>query len=480
MSVHLLLFLTMAIRCRGTKLQHLAMRIANANFGEALKLVGNEKHNQEFAHTGLVHVAAELHLLQGNLEEAEESFRTSMKAIPIDRPDRDGWACRAAGLQALFRNRIETAATCFHRLVEGEFAIDLRLEAQALLAEIFFEAGLLARAQGLVESIAAIAEQEGLVAWHRLAHLLVQEFHWRALLHSFPEAHDDIFWQSIDEPLSLDVAALPTLSADASPGEDVVISLIDSRLEVIGLLRALAMGQRGDHDLLRAKTAQAKRFSRTQHVTAVLEMAMGAIVSHQTQLAAALLEECCAPHASEMVAAAENPNALLRRHLYCLTKLRLQQGRLEDGIALYPRYALVAMHGMRAAYALAKRFSPGHASEYSLVNDEISARLPAKYRRAYHYMLAHVHVYRLAVSEIAAAVGVTERALQIAFRKHLGISPSEVLRRHRMACIREELQAAQGGKVMEIASKFGVQNRSTLTAGYRKYFSEAVSVAAPT
>ena len=74
--------------------------------------------------------------------------------------------------------------------------------------------------------------------------------------------------------------------------------------------------------------------------------------------------------------------------------------------------------------------------------------------------------------------GVTERALQSAFKNSLGATPTEIIRQQRMARIHAALQSggAQSEQgVLDVASKWGVQNRSTLVNGYRRQFNEAPS-----
>jgi transcriptional regulator GlxA family with amidase domain len=74
---------------------------------------------------------------------------------------------------------------------------------------------------------------------------------------------------------------------------------------------------------------------------------------------------------------------------------------------------------------------------------------------------------------VAAHIDVTERALQMAFRKHLGLTPAELIRRHRMEGIRNDLRDSTGaGNVLKTAERWGMSNRSTLAHGYRQLFSE--------
>jgi transcriptional regulator GlxA family with amidase domain len=109
--------------------------------------------------------------------------------------------------------------------------------------------------------------------------------------------------------------------------------------------------------------------------------------------------------------------------------------------------------------------------------DDVSARLPAKYRRAYRYLMDNLDQKDLSVREVASHVGVTERAIQAAFKNHLGLSPSELIRRQRMERIRDDLldDDAPVAGMLEVAKKWGVQHRSTLINGYRRVFHEAPS-----
>jgi AraC-like DNA-binding protein len=78
------------------------------------------------------------------------------------------------------------------------------------------------------------------------------------------------------------------------------------------------------------------------------------------------------------------------------------------------------------------------------------------------------------VQELSAEIGVTERALQIAFKTFLGLSPTEVIRRERMERIRADLLNTDRG-VLDTANKWGVRSRSALVSGYRKQFNEVPS-----
>jgi AraC-like DNA-binding protein len=109
--------------------------------------------------------------------------------------------------------------------------------------------------------------------------------------------------------------------------------------------------------------------------------------------------------------------------------------------------------------------------------DDISARLPGKYRRAYRYQIEHLEQSDLSVREVANHIGVTERALQAAFRTHLGYTPRQLIRNRRMERIRDDLleDDTHASNLLRVANRWGVQHRSTLLNGYRGLFNEAPS-----
>ncbi|WP_395345826.1 hypothetical protein [Variovorax sp. UC122_21] len=82
-------------------------------------------------------------------------------------------------------------------------------------------------------------------------------------------------------------------------------------------------------------------------------------------------------------------------------------------------------------------------------------RLPTRYRRAYQFMLDHLDESTLTIRRVAAHIEVTERALQMAFRTHLG-SPGQLIRQLRMAGLRAELQQSPGREsIAAVAQRWG-------------------------
>lgn len=158
---------------------------------------------------------------------------------------------------------------------------------------------------------------------------------------------------------------------------------------------------------------------------------------------------------------------------YCLAKLHQQQGRHIDALRMYRHHTQHAVQALRS-YAAAGR-TPAFLQQAKPADagDAAKMRLPLRYRRAYQYMMEHLADESLSVRQVAAHIGVTERALQLAFRAHLGVTPAELIRTRRVENIHQELQerGAEAG-VLEVASRWGVKNRSTLVHSYRSRFDE--------
>jgi AraC-like DNA-binding protein len=84
----------------------------------------------------------------------------------------------------------------------------------------------------------------------------------------------------------------------------------------------------------------------------------------------------------------------------------------------------------------------------------------------------------LSVADIAAAAGVTPRAIQLAFRRHLETTPMGYLRQVRLGRVHEELRLAgphDGVTVTEVAGRWGFSGTSRFTSYYREAFGVAPS-----
>ncbi|GAA2254970.1 hypothetical protein GCM10010145_23770 [Streptomyces ruber] len=94
---------------------------------------------------------------------------------------------------------------------------------------------------------------------------------------------------------------------------------------------------------------------------------------------------------------------------------------------------------------------------------------PATLRRAVAYIDEHAHT-DLCVADIAAAVHVSIRTLQCAFRRHLDTTPMRYLRRVRLAHAHAELLAADpttGVTVTAVANRWGFFQPGRFAAAHR-------------
>jgi transcriptional regulator GlxA family with amidase domain len=82
----------------------------------------------------------------------------------------------------------------------------------------------------------------------------------------------------------------------------------------------------------------------------------------------------------------------------------------------------------------------------------------------------------LTIDDLADAVGVSPRALQLTFRRHLNVTPMGYARRVRIAHAHDELAAAgpgAGASVTRIALDWGFANPSRFASYYRAAYGRA-------
>lgn len=100
---------------------------------------------------------------------------------------------------------------------------------------------------------------------------------------------------------------------------------------------------------------------------------------------------------------------------------------------------------------------------------------PKVVREAERYMTLHARAAPT-VSEVAAAVGSSVRALSGAFRRFRGTTPNAFMREERMKGVRADLLAASpGASVKTIAAYWGYCSMGVFSAAYRRRFGELPS-----
>ncbi|HEX2212221.1 MAG TPA: helix-turn-helix transcriptional regulator [Mycobacterium sp.] len=96
---------------------------------------------------------------------------------------------------------------------------------------------------------------------------------------------------------------------------------------------------------------------------------------------------------------------------------------------------------------------------------------PTVLRRATEFI--HENAHRdITLGDIAAAVDLTPRSVQYTFRRHLGTTPLEYLRRVRLDRAHRELKAADPrvDTVMAIAGRWGFTHAGRFSSVYKRTF----------
>lgn len=163
---------------------------------------------------------------------------------------------------------------------------------------------------------------------------------------------------------------------------------------------------------------------------------------------------------------------------YIHSKLAATAGRSGDALRHFSRHAAEAVNHAHsvARRSCSTRFLDGNGALQARLQDADCARLPLRYRRAYEFIVENLHDEALSVSQVACTLGVTERALQMAFRAHLGSTPAEVIRRKRAELVHEAITSQAGAvSLSDLASRHGLKSRATLASNYRARFEHSPS-----
>jgi AraC-like DNA-binding protein len=347
-----------------------------------------------------------------------------------------------------------------------------KVEALCALSMAHLGLGQTARAlEAIDEAGRQACDEEGRGDLTRLVSLLRVELMTHGEIRAHELLRDHVFWQShAGGRTCVEASVQPLAAIDiciAAHGRD---EFVGQRLQH---LRDLLLASYGDSRALAALFGHISRL-RCNGLAGLermarIDTALVAVAQRQADLARTVLEplqgrgaDVSARHRWEMELS------------YCQAKVSTLGGRVDEAMRHYQRYALESMQCVRVESSLVERQQWPSTPPASAVKDDIEMRLPAKYRRAYRYMQEHLDCAELSVREIADDMGVTERALQSAFRSFLGMSPSEVIQRCRVERIRADLlrEDSPGSSVIETAARWGIRNRSTLITSYRKYFRE--------
>lgn len=418
-------------------------------------------------------LCADLMLALGRAEEAEETYRQAVKLAGSEqRGAVRVVSCRSTGFLSLHQHRFATAEACFGRIVVDEAAAPAqKVEALCAVAMARHGLGHQERALQALDDAGelACADDEADLA------MLVSLVRVELMAHKEIRAHellrDHVFWQS------------PGGTRPRHPDAVQPLAAIEICMAAHGRHPLVAARLRHLRDLIRASYGDASaRAALADHITGLRAAGLVAL-EHASRIDTSLVAICHRQSdlARSMIEPLQSRDGDLGSRKrwgmelsYCQAKVSMLAGRVEEAMAHYQRYAQESMLCVRTESSLTERIHrPGVATAVE-VKDDVEMRLPAKYRKAYRYLQEHLDCAELSVREIADDMGVTERALQSAFKGHLGMTPGEVIQRCRVERIRADLlrEDAPGSTVIETAARWGIRNRSTLITSYRKYFRE--------
>ncbi|HEX7645208.1 MAG TPA: helix-turn-helix transcriptional regulator [Burkholderiaceae bacterium] len=417
---------------------------------------------------------ADAALLLGREEEAEENYRKAQKLLKGSNDELRIFSCRNTGWLSLSVSRYGAALNCFSRITQDAAATrEQKIEAIVAIAVIHHRLAQQAAAEEALAHAARLAAEAGCDArWGLLIDLLALDFSVQIGVRCAGGLKDHVFWQSAaaygDHRAKL---ARFTERMGKLPARTPAPEIMAQRYRYLVLLQRCAAGERDVIDALGEQLALARtRECETQTSTMQLEIALAALAGNFSDQAEKLLRG--------RGAKAQTPSRRWNLdYMYCQAKICLKQGNAEEAMKFYAAYSGEALQCLRSETQVIKSLDGIVETAVTVPTDDVSARLPAKYRRAYAYILNNYRSTALTMREVAAHICVTERALQLAFKEHLGMSPSAVIRRLRLDAVRTDLLNERGGgdNIMETATRLGVKSRSALIRGYRKQFNESPS-----
>jgi AraC-like DNA-binding protein len=428
------------------------------------------------ATSDMLQLNAQLMMLLDQPDDALEYFEQRAKHAPDEaKGDRHARSCLVAGVQCLRRNQVRTAWNCFKRLLDIKGApAQVQAEASAAMAALYFGLGMRRPAENALRhcNMLVAGDEPGHVTPQAVLRVLQMEFVALDLLRQHPGLEDLAFWPRHEEAARkpVDVSeVLERLAACRSSVEPY--ALLTARLDFLAHLLRLAYDGAAVFDKALSLLSGLDAVGWGGHgMSARHELALACIAGAQHDGLRRLM------HWQAASAGPHGPRSGNFEHEYCLAKLGEQSGRQDIYIAHYRRYATQAMIQVRRACAYISVPTPFRHTTPENVRDDIGSRLPGRYRRAYQYILANLPRRELSVRHVADSIGVTERALQLAFREHLGLSPSALIRRCRMERIRSDLSegaASHGATTLVVAQRWGVASRSALRNGYHSAFGES-------
>ena len=435
-----------------------------ADQGERAQLQARGQSNQELT------ALADVSVVVGDFEAAENHYRRAQKLIWKDDDQLRVQSCRNTAWISLFRARPVVAQRGFARVsTEPEATVEQRIEAYIGMALAHHQLARQQAADDALSRAAELADAHEEPRFRLVVDLLAQEFDVRLKVRASRALDDHAFWQS-----TLTSASLAASSrAPLAPACAVAVrpALLSLHQELLHSMERMASGECATPASVIAARISRQAANPDFEFHAILEMALAAFAGGQDDLGV------------ELMNGLSQIDGRVHRdvdYFYSMAKVATRRGEHAQALKFYCQYTAEALRCLRSdAVPAAPTHAAGAARPLGAapVNDEMSARLPAKYRRAYRYIIENIDREDLTTREVAAEMNVTMRTIQLVFKRALGVTPCGLIRSLRLEGIRRDLldENSPAASIYDTANRWGLKSRSTLAKGYRKHFNESPS-----
>lgn len=406
-------------------------------------------------------VAADLATLSGHADEAHTYFQRSL--MGVGGADLAFSALHISALKALAKGDIFKAFRSYAGMMREQFDESQRCEGLAGMALLHLSLADIDTTLKLADRLSSVSSANS--DWCLLGRIIYDDVLEMHKWHSQTVLRDHVFWHWNSIEFKPDNIK-SSLSADFRVGHDqsLLYSLRREQLSFRGLLTS----QLSVEDLNHHYQWGRRELDKSNLISLKIEQALIAISRKKM----GPLRQILFGVDSESIMSTSIYSEPQRLELsYCFYKFYRDQGDENMASEYYRNYLILSANRIRLRGKVSPYCEALKLNNISMSSDDISARLPARHRRAYQYMLAHLNQNDMSVQDIADVISVSSRALQQAFKKYTGESPTEVLRRRRIEHVHGELlMFSSNTLIMDVAKRYGITNRTTLINEYRKNF----------
>jgi AraC-like DNA-binding protein len=411
--------------------------------------------------------AADMAFLSGHVDEAN-SYGQRALLSGNSGPDMSFNVLHIAAMKAVAKGDAVHAIRNYADMTHDQFEISKKCEGLAGMALSYLSLADMEMASTLAEQL--MKSSSGHSDWAWLGGVIQNEIRVKKEWLSRSVVRDHVYWHHALTGFQTSHHPNPVVTGCQHDTLEPMLSVVRRRQLS---LQERTSGQLTAENFNRTYEWGTRDLSKSHATHSRIEQAMVAIGHSDFSLVTQLLALFDSERIMQSPLFSDNQRLELS---YCFYKLCSNQGHGVKAAAHYRNYLILSANRTRLRADVAHCCDAFQSQNAKILSDDVSARLPARYRRAYQYMQAHLGQNDLSVQEIADAIHVSARALQQAFKKYLGESPTEVLRRRRIEHVHGALlNYSNGGLIMDVAKKFGIKNRTTLTSEYRKLYSKLPS-----